>query len=909
MKKFYLVDGHAQIFRGYYAPFHLLTSPAGEPIKATHIFTQMILTILREKQPDYFGVAMDVKDSTTFRRAVYPEYKANREETPEDLIPQVERIAQIIELFGIPLFRQSGYEADDLIATIAKRLAGEDVELLVVSRDKDLYQIVTDNVKLWDPVKDEILDRDLVEAKYGFSPEQAIEIQTLTGDNTDNVPGIHGVGIKKAVALLGKYKSAAGVLEHADELSPKLRENVLAYSDQLECTRELVTLDADVPVDFNLEACAVKPVPTGKLRPLFEELGFRRLTNQLDELDGGASVTPVGSEVGETAGSQLSQVVSGQYRLVDTPDDFKSFVAELRRQSVFALDTETTSLRPVECDIVGLSFSWKAGDGYYLPLRSRRGETLDPVTTLAELKPILEDDKIQKCGQNLKYDLQVLHTAGIDLRGVSFDTMIASYLLHPERRGHGMDALAKELLGHKTIPIRALIGKGKEEISLLDVDLPRLADYAAEDADITWRLYEKLKPAIDASPMKRLYYDVELPLVEVLAGMEFSGVRLDVELLRSISGTMAERIVDLREQIYKAAGREFVVDSPKQLGEILFDELGFRVVKKTKTSRSTDAAVLTTLAAETDHPLPRLVLEYRELAKLKGTYVDPLPQLVSERSGRLHASFHQTVAATGRLSSSDPNIQNIPVRTEQGREIRKAFVAQDADHALIIADYSQIELRVLAHFSRDEELLKAFREDQDVHAFVAAQVAGIRVEEVTREQRTQAKAINFGIIYGQGAFGLAQTLGIPRQEAAAFIASYKRRYPGIVRFIDQCVAAAEETGRVSTLLGRQRAIPEIHSKNRMRRALGERLAINTVVQGTAADIIKAAMIRLDRRIKREERPLRILIQVHDELVLESRRDVAEESARLAKEEMEAAIPLDVALRVDVGWGSNWLEAK
>mgnify|MGYP003310016926 CR=1 FL=1 len=497
----------------------------------------------------------------------------------------------------------------------------------------------------------------------------------------------------------------------------------------MESTRELVTLRSDVDFDFDLSKCALSSLPPKKVKPLFEELGFLRLLSQLDDLDGTTSSAKKGSDAGRgddtpppDAEPELTETAEGTYTLVDTPAEFTKFCNALRSQPVFALDTETTSLQTVECDIVGLSFAWEKGKAYYLPLRSRWGQTLDPQATLDELQPILEDESVSKCGQNLKYDLQVLRAAGIQLRGIQFDTMIASYLLHPERRGHGMDALAREVLGHKTIPISELIGKGKEQGALLDVDPNRLADYAGEDADITWRLYEILKPKIDESPMRSLYYDVELPLIEVLAKMEFTGIRIDVDLLRSISKKMGTRIEELKGTIFKEVGHEFVIDSPKQLGGVLFDELGLPVIKKTKTSRSTDAMVLTTLAAETAHPLPQLVLDYRELAKLRGTYVDPLPQLVSQKTQRLHASFHQTVTATGRLSSSNPNIQNIPIRTEQGREIRKAVGARDRDHSLIVADYSQIELRVLAHFSKDEALLEAFREDQDIHAFVAAQV-------------------------------------------------------------------------------------------------------------------------------------------------------------------------------------------
>ena len=923
MKTLYLIDGHSQIFRAYYAPFNLLTSPTGEPIKATLIFTQMLLAILRERKPDYLALTMDVSDSSTKRAAVYGEYKSNRDRTPEDLPPQVDRIVEIVEILGIPIFRVSGYEADDLIATIAERLsspAHADVELRIVSRDKDLYQVISDRVTLWDPVKDEIIDRAALEAKMGFGPREAVEVQTLMGDSIDNIPGVAGVGLKTAASLIRKYGTADAVIARAEELTPKLRESVLAFAGKVDVSRKLVTLERSVPIDFDLEACRAKPVPLDRLRPIFEKLGFKRLLEQLDQLEaaereraarpappapaaarGIATGTPVQLEL-------LPAAPEKRYALVDDEPAFEDFLRALSGTSIFAVDTETSSARPRDAEFLGLSFSWKAGEAYYLPLRSRRSRTLDPGRTLARLRPILEDPLVKKVGQNIKFDIQILRSAGIDLQGIAFDSMVASYLLRPEGR-HGMEGLAHEVLGREIIPITDLIGKGKTQVEMADVDMLRRADHAGEHAEVAWMLHEALAPKLEGSPMQSLYRDVELPLTEVLASMEWEGIRIDVELLETISKELGRRIAALEVEIHRAAGREFLIDSPKQLGEVLFDELKLRSIRRTKTARSTDADVLETLAVETAHPLPRLVLEYRELAKLRGTYVDPLPQLLSAATGRLHASFHQTVAATGRLSSSDPNIQNIPIRTEQGRAIRKAFVPRDRDHVLVTADYSQIELRILAHLSRDEALLEAFARDQDIHVFVASQVAGVPMGEVTREQRTKAKAVNFGIIYGQGAFGLARGLGISKAEAAGFIAAYKSRYPGIVRFMAACILEAEKTGKVSTLLGRQRPIPEIHSQNRSRRALGERLAVNTVVQGTAADMIKVAMVRIHERLRREKLPSRLLIQVHDELVLEAPRELAAETADLVRHEMVHAMPLSVPLHVDVAWGDNWLETK
>ena len=901
MKTFYLIDGHAQIFRAYYAPFGAqLNAPDGEPTKATYIFTQMILGILERQRPDYLAVALDYGDSSTERKEFFPEYKANRDSAPEDFGPQVRRIEELLGIMSIPTFKVKGQEADDIIATIGRLLEGEEVEMRIVSKDKDLHQLLTDKVKMWDPQKDFITDPENLLEDKGYTPEQAVEIQTLTGDSTDNIPGVPGIGPKKAVDLIKKYGSVEGVREHVDELTPKMSENVANQGDLFDLTRRLVTLNREVDFEFNLDACETDRVTLPELKPIFEELGFRRLLSRLD--GPGADPDPAEEE-------PVRESASGDYRLVATEKEFEEFLAELKKTDFFAIDTETTSVHAVDCELVGLSFSWEAGKGWYLALRSNKGDTLDPDTTLEALRPILEDPEIGKCGQNIKYDLIVLRQAGIELQGVTFDTMIASYLLAPERRSQAMDALARDLLKLQTIPISDLIGKGKKQVTMLEVELDKVAEYAGEDADITWRLYELLAPKLEAEGLKKLFDELEMPLLSVLADMENAGVALDLDRLEQTRVSLSAKVEELKAEIHRGAGREFNIDSPKQLSEILFDEMNLRVVKKTKTGRSTDASVLETLAAETAHPLPGLILKYRGVNKLLGTYVAPLPGLISEKTGRVHASFHQAVAATGRLSSSDPNLQNIPVRTEQGRQIRAAFVPGGPGRSLITADYSQIELRVLAHLCEDKGLREAFNADQDIHTFVAAQIEGVEQEQVTREQRSRAKAVNFGIIYGQGAFGLARGLGISRAEAARFIDEYKERYPGIPQFMETCVSEAEKNGYVTTMLGRRRPISEIHSSNRNLRALGERLAINTVVQGSAADMIKQAMINLHERIAREELDMQLLIQVHDELVLDAPEDRVEDYSEIVRAEMAGAIELKVPVKVDVAWGRNWLESK
>ena len=912
MKTFYLIDGHAQLFRAYYAPFRPLTSPSGEPVKAVYVFTQMLLSLLRDAQPDYLAVAFDVSDGTTHRKQWYPAYKENRDESPEDLAPQFARVRQVVEALGVPIFELEGYEADDVIATIAARLANDDVELRIGSRDKDLHQILTPKVKLWDPSSGDLLDAAKLVVDKGYGPEHAAEVQTLTGDATDNIPGARGVGPKTAAKLIATYGTADAVLDHLDELSPKLRENLAAHAEQMALTRRLVTLDPDVPIDFDLSVCRVRAPQPERLLPLFQELGFRGFQDQVVALAGAtAGEAATSAREGAKSPPAESDDAPRTYRAVTTDAEFDVFLRELAQQEAFAVDTETTSLHAVDADIVGYAFSWEAGTGWYLPVRGDHGTVLDPERVAEALRPILANEATTKVGQNLKYDIVVLERAGLRLGGPLFDTMVAAALLHPERRTNNMDDLARDLLGLTTTPISALIGKGKEQRSMLEVELEPLTHYAAEDADITWRLHTYLAERLDQADddLARLFREVEMPLVRVLASMEREGVALDTELLRNYESTLRHRIDGLRERLFEAAGGAFNPDSPKQLGEVLFDRLGFRVVRRTKTSRSTDAEVLDTLASETEHPLPGLLLEYRELTKLLGTYVQPLPSYLADSTGRLHASFHQTGAATGRLSSSDPNIQNIPIRTDAGREIRRAFCASDDANVLLTADYSQVELRMLAHFSGDEELARAFHEGLDIHAYVASQIFSVPLEQVTAEQRRVAKTVNFGIIYGQSAFGLARTLRIPQGDAAAFIEAYKATYVGLDRFLRACVAEAERHGYVRTILGRRRAIDEVRSRNRNQRQLGERLAINTVIQGSAADLIKVAMVRLHRRLRDEGSRARLLIQVHDELVLEAPDDEAEQALATTVDVMTTALPLRVPLKVDASMGPNWLEGK
>jgi DNA polymerase-1 len=906
----YLIDGHAQIYRAYYAPFRELMAPSGEPTRATHVFCQMVLNLLRDRSPDYLVMVMDVSDETVFRKDIYPAYKAQRQLPPEDMPVQMDRIVSILEAAQIPILRKERFEADDIIATLIRRFDEPELHVHVVSRDKDLEQLLSERVSLYDPNKDELITPERLYETKGWRPEQAIDAQILTGDSVDNVPGVPGIGPKTAAKLLQKYGSAQAVVAHADELTPKQRENVLAFAPQIELVRRLITLRDDVPIDFDLAQAECRRFNWAAVRPIFEELELRRLLEQLPGERDEETKRRSDEEGVRVAGrAEAAAPERRDYRLVNTLAALDALVAELKQQPAFALDTETTSVNAIDAELVGLSFSWQAGRAYYLPVKAFFGETL-PLTLVRErLAPVLAHPDTLKVGQNLKYDLTVLRLAEMPVAEPLFDTMIAAFVLDSTRGSYKLDKLVLDLLGHRMIPISDLIGKGRDQLSMDQVPLEQVAEYAAEDADYTWRLKELFGPQIRGSDRQALFDETEMPLVAVLTEMELNGISLDAGFLATMSKELAARVAELAEQVHELAGVEFNLDSPKQLGEVLFDKLGFRVVRKTKTTRSTDADTLETLVRETGDPLPGLILDYRELQKLRGTYVDALPAARSRRTGRIHTSYHQTGAVTGRLSSSEPNLQNIPVRTELGRQIRRAFVPRSSAELLIVADYSQIELRVLAHLCEDEELTRAFVEDRDIHAFVAAQVNGVALDDVTKEMRARAKAVNFGIIYGQSAFGLAQTTGMSRRDAQTFIDDYFRRYPRIRGFIDQCTADAKRDGFVRTILGRRRPIPNIDSRNRAARAQAERLAVNTVIQGSAADLIKLAMINLHRRIQAEGLPLRMLLQVHDELVCEAPRDEAPRLAEVIADVMSNAMELRIPLKVDVAAGENWLEAK
>ena len=931
----YLIDGHAQIFRAYYAIRGGLRSPAGEPTHAVFGFTGMLIKLLSELRPQYVVATMDMP-GPTFRDELYDEYKGTREATPDDLISQIPRITQVLENFAIPVIGVEGLEADDVIATITQRVlddpARKDVHIRIISKDKDLEQLLGDRVTMFDIHTDKTIDVASLREDKGITPDQVVDLLALMGDTVDNVPGVEGVGPKTAAKLIQDFGSIDGIFANIDKIKGKRRENLEKAQAHLPLSRTLVTLKRDAEFPFSLEQARVNPIELQKILPLFQELGFNRFQREVEQLAGGAEVTSA-PKTGEreTRGERVAVLEQqttailekgeyetadgGDYSVITTPEQLESLAATLREQPIVSVDTETTSLER-DAALCGLSFSWKPGHGVYVPIRSPNpGDHLDAATVLTALGPILADSNLHKCGHNLKFDAQVLLRNGVKLRGVVFDSMLASLLIDPEQPGHRLDTVALLHLNYKMIPLSDLIGEGDKETSIDTVPLAEVTNYASEDTDIVLRLYHQLLPKLEEMGMTALVRDIESPLAPIIAEIEFNGIVCDPEELKRQGEVIHERIDALRVEIWQLAGGEFHLESTHQLGDVLFNKLGFEPVKKTKSGRyGTDVTVLERLAANEDAndpptAVPRLIIEYRQLTKLASTYLGQLRAAVNKDTGRIHATFHQLTTATGRLASHGPNLQNIPVRTEVGRQIRKAFRAPEACK-LICADYSQIELRLLAHFSEDPNLIEVFEQGLDIHTSVASQVNGVPVEAVSREQRDQAKTINFGIIYGISAFGLSQRIkGMDMKTATALINDYKERFPGIDAFLNRCIQHVLEHGYVATITGRRRAIPEIHSPNRNRQNQGERLAFNTVVQGSAADLIKAAMVNVQNRIERDGLPLKLLLQIHDELVYETPESRADEHADIVRDEMEHAMELRVPLLTDVGIGDNWMSAK
>jgi len=928
----YLVDAHSLIYQVFHA-LPEMSGPTGQPVGAVHGFVRDIVDLMEVRGANYVIAPFD-HSGPTFRHELYDRYKIDREEMPADLQLQIPVIQRFLEALGVPCPTIEGVEADDVLATLARQVEAAGLDCYVVSSDKDCRQLITDRVKIFNIRKNEIFDAAALLTTWGIRPDQVVDFQSLVGDKVDNVPGVPLIGPKNAQELLTRFGTLEGVFEHAHEVAgAKRKENLIAGKALALKSRELVRLKTDVPITIDWAAARVGRFQHELIQALCRECGFRQLARRVETLAGklgdvaraaddslptdepeGASSTAPAAVAPSSANltTASSPAWNATYKTIATRDELAWLAGELAKQEQFVIDTETTAIQPRWAEIVGYSFCWRAGEAYYVPVRAPAGEAqLDPAKVLAVLRPLLENPVIRKIGQNLKYDMVVLRAAGVELRGAAFDTMVADYLLDPGERSHNMDDMARRHLAHQTITIDQLIGTGKNQKRMDQVPVQLITQYAAEDADVPLRLAELLGPRLSQQGLDGLFHDLEMPLVGVLADLEFTGIRVDVGRLRELSGQFNDRIMRLEREIFEIAGREFNIDSRIQLGQLLFDELKLPVLKKTKTGASMDADVLEDLAAL--HPLPAKVIEYRQNAKLKSTYVDALQELVHPQTGRVHSCFKQDVAATGRLSSQDPNLQNIPIRTEQGREIRSAFLPGQRDWLLLTADYSQIELRVLAHFSGDATLGQAFADDRDIHAQVASEVYGVPLEAVTSTQRRNAKAINFGIIYGQSPFGLAKTLGIEQREAADFIERYFARYPGVDRFIFQTLQQCRRDGYVSTISGRRRPVSGVRDPARLadprQRTLPERIAVNTVIQGSAADIIKRAMINVHRRLAAEGLAAKMLLQIHDELVFEMPPDEQPRLSELVVAEMAAAASLAVPLKVDVNVGRNWAECE
>jgi DNA polymerase-1 len=897
-KTVWVIDSHSLIFQVFHA-LPEMTSPRGEPMGAVFGFTRDMMHLLDEKKPDYLFAAFDMS-GPTFRHDIAASYKEHRTEMPDDLRPQILSIRRMLAVLAIPILECAAYEADDILATLARITEETGGECVLVTGDKDIRQLISDRVQIYNIRKNFMFDAAALKEEWGVRPDQVVDFQTLVGDSVDNIPGVPLVGPKVAGEWLAKFDTLENLLARADELPKgKRKENLLATRDQIVISRQLVKLDSEVPVPINWDRGRAGGYNPAAAADLFAEFGFHSLTNVMRE----------------KSKADLP-AFTHKYETIATREKLAWLVEQLGKQTQISVDTETTSLYPRWAEIVGYSFAWKPGDAYYVPVRAPAGEPcLDPAETLATLKPILENAAIQKVGQNLKYDIIVLRSAGVRLAGVTFDTIIGSYLLDAGERNHTLDELASRYLNHATTKIGTLIGSGKNEKRLDEVPVAQVTHYAAEDADVALRLVPLIAPKLEAAKLELLFNDLEVPLVEVLAELEFNGIRVDVDRLNDLSSKFGERIAALELEIFALAGHEFNIASPKQLQTVLFDEQHLPVIKKTKTGPSTDVEVLEELALS--HALPAKIIEHRQYSKLKGTYVDALPKLVHPRTGRVHTTFNQVVAATGRLSSNDPNLQNIPIRAEEGREIRSAFLPGQPDWLLLAADYSQIELRVLAHFSADETLRAAFERDEDIHSRVASEVYGVPIDDVTSAMRRVAKAVNFGVIYGQSPFGLAKMLDIEKDEAAKFIDAYFNGYPGVEQFLREVLIEARKQGYVTTVLGRRRAIEGVRDITKTRpgdpasrqRNLPERTAINTVIQGSAADIIKLAMLKIHRRLAKSNLHSKMLLQIHDELIFECPPDELEQLQSLVREEMSGVMKLSVPLKVDLKSGRNWAECE
>ena len=926
MKKLFLLDAYALIFRSYYA---FIKNPRinskGLNTSAIFGFTNTLLELIKKEQPDYLAVCFDPA-GPNFRHEIFPDYKANRQATPEDIKTSVPIIKDIIRAFNIPVVEQSGFEADDVVGTVAKRLASDELDVFMMTPDKDYAQLVDQHIFMYKPRhmgnEVDILGVEEVKTKFKIEePIQFIDILALWGDSADNIPGAPGIGEKTSQKLIANYGSIENLFEHLDDLKGKQKENIENNIEQIKLSKILATIDVSVPVTFDLEQMLIREPNIEQIKTLFTDLEFTNLFQRVAQL---TTSEKSQSQKAESIDSQQLDLFADNteiqkasslyatiedtkhnYILVDTDEKCQSLIEQLSVQKSWCFDTETTDLNAINAELVGISFSWKAHTAYYLPFPENQQEAQD---LIHRFKTVFENENIEKIGQNIKYDILVLKNYNINVEGDLFDTMLAHYLLQPDMR-HNMNFLAEYLLAYKPVSIEELIGKkGKNQRTMRSVDLEKIKEYAAEDADITWQLAEKLRTELKKNYLLDLYYEIEMPLIPVLADMEYKGVSLDVDFLNNYSKTLQQRIVEIEKNIYLLAGEEFNIASPKQLGVILFDKLKITnkpPLTKTKQYKTGEDIII---KFRDKHEIIDKILSFRGLKKLLSTYVDALPLLVNSKTNRIHTSFNQTVAATGRLSSSNPNLQNIPIREAEGREVRKAFTASDNEHVFLSADYSQVELRLMAHLSQDTNMLEAFKSGLDIHTATAAKILKKEISEITKEERSQAKSANFGIIYGISAFGLSQNVNISRSDAKKLIDGYFETYPNVKIFMDRSIEMARKQGYVKTLLGRKRNLKDINSQNAIVRGMAERNAINAPIQGTAADIIKLAMIHIHRAFKEHNLQSEMLIQVHDELNFNVLKSELEQVKKIVKTEMERAVQLSVPLDVEMGEGQNWLEA-
>lgn len=939
-----LVDGSSYLYRAFHA-FPPLTNREGEPTGAMYGVVNMLKSLISQVEPSHIAVVFDAKGKT-FRDELFEQYKSHRPPMPDELRSQIQPLHAIIKALGIPLISVEGVEADDVIGTLAVQAAKEGKHVLISTGDKDMAQLVNDHIMLINTMNNTLLDHEGVIEKYGIPPELVIDWLALQGDSSDNIPGVKGVGEKTALALLQGIGSIKTIYENLDKVAELSFRGAKTFAPKLLAEKEmadlsylLATIKTDVELDVTYDQLTTSPQDHDKLVELFGKYEFKKWLNEV--MNGTNPVTtstkeriPTNYEVTQavekTENIAKVEIDRSKYETVTTETQLTKWIKKIQAEKLVAVDTETNALDVMSAELVGISFGLASGEACYIPLTHKeevseqagQGDLfakntamvgyelvknqLDLTACLAQLKPILEDEQIKKIGQNIKYDLTVFANHGIEVQGVAFDTMLESYTQNSTGR-HNMDDLAERYLGHKTIAFEEIAGKGKNQLTFDKIALDVASEYAAEDADVTMKLHQTLFAELEKTPtLLKLFNEIEMPLVRVLSHIERNGVLIDPQKLLAQSQEIEQRLAEVEAEVHQAAEQEFNLASTKQLQEILFEKLGLPVKKKTpKGAPSTNEEVLEELAQE-GHIVPKLLIEHRGLSKLKSTYTDKLPQMINPKTGRVHTSYHQAVTATGRLSSSDPNLQNIPIRNEEGRRIRQAFIARES-YKIVAADYSQIELRIMAHLAHDEGMLKAFAEGKDIHRSTAAEIFGVSLEEVTNEQRRNAKAINFGLIYGMSEFGLSNQLGISRQEARTYMDAYFNRYPNVLQFMTDIKTKAAEQGYVETLLGRRLYLPEIKSSNGMRRKAAERVAINAPMQGTAADIIKVAMIGIDKMIFGDEN-IKMIMQVHDELVFEVKAEMVEHYSQLIKTEMEKAIKLHVPLIADVGVGDNWDEA-